>query len=192
MESKENSLRQIPHIIGEYLQFMYPISNSPFLNAWVWLKPRGIDKLLAVVTPNSVIDFYKFLETMEKNSTKNERKDMFHYLFQAKDSETGAPAFNHTELVATANLLITAGSDTTATAICSAFFYLTGNLHVYEKLAKEIRDTFSSADHIRSGVTLSNCKHLQACCLEAMRMSPSGPSELLRQALPGSVEIDGH
>ncbi|KAF7894660.1 uncharacterized protein EAF01_010110 [Botrytis porri] len=92
--------------------------------------------LLAMVTPKPVIDFYKSLETcveergkqeqsIEKNSTENERKDMFHYLFQAKVSETGAPAFNHTELVATANLLVTAGSDTTATSLCSAFFYLT-------------------------------------------------------------------
>ncbi|KAJ8070667.1 hypothetical protein OCU04_001038 [Sclerotinia nivalis] len=157
IEHKENPLRQIPHIIGEYLQFMYPISNSPFLDTWVWLKPRGIDKLLAILTPKPAINFYKFLETcveerkkqeqsIKKNNTKNERKDMFHYLFQAKNSETGAPAFNHTELVATANLLVTAGSDTTATALCSAFFHLTRNVHVYEKLAKEIRDTFPSVE----------------------------------------------
>ncbi|KAF7906834.1 hypothetical protein EAF00_001112 [Botryotinia globosa] len=159
---------------GDTNLYVPQISNSPFLNAWVWLKPRGIDKLLAMITPKPVIDFYKFLKTceeerekqeqsMEKNSTKNERKDMFQYLFQAKDSGTGAPAFNHTELVATANLL----------------------------LVKEIRDTFSSAEDIRSSVNLSNCKYLQACCLEAMRMSPSGPSELLRQVLPGVIEIDG-
>ncbi|TGO46779.1 hypothetical protein BCON_0308g00090 [Botryotinia convoluta] len=178
IEPKENPLRQIPHMIGEYLQFIFQI--RPLITR-VWLKPRGIDKLLAMVTPKPVIDFYKFLETCveerekqeqstEKNSTENERKDMFHYLFQAKDSETGAPAFTPS----------------------SAFFYLTRKLHVYEKLAKEIRDTFSSADDIRSGVTLSNCQYLQACCLEAMRMSPSGPLELLRQVLPGGVEIDGH
>ncbi|TEY35475.1 hypothetical protein BOTCAL_0590g00080 [Botryotinia calthae] len=201
--TKRNPLRQIPHIIGEYLQFMYAISNSPFLNAWVWLKPRGIDKLLAMVTPKSVINFYKFLETCveerekqerktEKNGTENGRKDMFHYLFQAKDSETGAPAFNHTELVATANLLVTTGSDTIATALRSALFYLTRNLHVYEKLAKEIRETFSSAENIRSSVALSQCQYLQACRLEAMRMSPSGPSELPRQVLPGGIEVDGH
>ncbi|PQE28802.1 benzoate 4-monooxygenase cytochrome P450 protein [Rutstroemia sp. NJR-2017a WRK4] len=203
IEPKENRLRQIPQIIGEYLQFMYPIANAPFLDTWVWLKPRGIDKLLAAVTPKPVINFYKFLEkcveerkeqeqNLEKDETKNGRKDMFYYLFHAKDSDTGGPAFSSSELLATANLLVTAGSDTTATAICSAFFHLTRDQRIYNKLAKEIRETFSAVEDIRSGPTLSNCRYLQAFCLEAMRMSPSGPSELLRQVLPGGYEVDGH
>ncbi|PQE22498.1 benzoate 4-monooxygenase cytochrome P450 protein [Rutstroemia sp. NJR-2017a BVV2] len=182
---------------------MYPIANSPFIDTWVWLKPRGIDKLLAAVTPKPVIKFYKFLEecveerkeqeeSMEKHKTKNGRKDMFHYLFHAKDSDTGGPAFSSSELLATANLLVTAGSDTTATAICSAFFHLTRDERIYEKLAKEIRETFPAVEDIRSGPALSTCRYLQAFCLEAMRMSPSGPSELLRQVLPGGYEVDGH
>lgn len=117
---------------------------------------------------------------------------MFHYLFQAKDAKTGTPAFSEIELLATANLLVTAGSDTTATALCSAFFHLTRNAYVYEKRANEIRSTFSSIEDIRSGLTLSNCQYLQACCLESMRMVPSGPSELLREVLPGGYEVDGN
>ncbi|PQE20482.1 benzoate 4-monooxygenase cytochrome P450 protein [Rutstroemia sp. NJR-2017a BBW] len=208
IEPKENPLRQIPHIIGEYLQFMYPVSiNSIFPQS-----RTGTDFLVSdykltlsrhVVTPKPVINFYKFLEecveerkeqeqSLEKENSSNGRKDMFHYLFHAKDSETGGPAFSDSELLATANLLVTAGSDTTATALCSAFFHLTRDQRIYDKLAKEIRETFPAVEDIRSGPTLSNCRYLQAFCLEAMRMSPSGPSELLRQVLPGGYEVDGH
>jgi len=203
MEPGDNPLRQIPHIVGEYLQFMYPIANSPFLDTWVWLKPRGIDKLIAIITPKPVNNFYHFLETcvskrkeqeesQDMSKAEDGRKDMFHYLFHAKDAKTGTPAFNDAELLATANLLVTAGSDTTATALCSAFFHLTRSAYAYKKLANEIRDTFSSVEDIRSGPTLSNCQYLQACCLESMRMVPSGPSELLREVLSGGHEVDGH
>lgn len=157
---------------------------------------------MAMIIPKPVKGFNQFLETciserkkqeqtQEKTTEKNERKDMFHYLYHAKDAKTGGPAFNEAELASTLGLLVTAGSDTTATALCSAFFHLTRNTYVYEKLAREIRGTFSSVEDIRSGPTLSNCQYLQACCLESMRMAPSGPSEFLREVLPGGHKVDG-
>ena len=54
------------------------------------------------------------------------RKDMFHYLYQAKDPETGQPAYSRDELLAEASLLTIAGSDTTLTSLCGFFFYIQG------------------------------------------------------------------
>lgn len=53
------------------------------------------------------------------------RKDMFHYLYHAKDPDTGDPAFSGDELLAEAHLLIRASSDTTSVSLCGLFFYLT-------------------------------------------------------------------
>lgn len=124
------------------------------------------------------------------NSKKQDvRKDMFHFLFNAKESAT-EKTFSHAELLASANTLVTAGADTTSTALCGVLFHLSRHKDSYDKLAREIRETFSSSDKIRAGLTLSNCQYLQACILEGMRMAPSVPSELYREVLKGGYRVD--
>jgi cytochrome P450 len=118
-------------------------------------------------------------------------KDMFHYLFNAKDPLTGEPAYTPNELSAEANLLIIAGSDTTSLSLCSFFFYISQNSRAYDKVVREIRETFNSADEIQGGAKLSSCQYLRACLDEAMRMTPAGPSEMVREVLPGGIEVDG-
>lgn len=129
--------------------------------------------------------------TKQTSDQTEVRKDMFHYLFQAKNPNTGAPAYQKDELVAEANLLVIAGLDTTSTTICALFFYITRNALVYRKLTHEIRSTFSSADEIRGGPTLSSCQYLRACIDEALRICPAVTSELQREVLPGGLTVEG-
>ncbi len=119
------------------------------------------------------------------------RKDMFHYLYQAKDPETGQPAYSKDELLAEASLLMIAGSDTTSVTLCGFFFYITHYPHVYAKLVKYIRNTFASIDEIVEGQKLSSCQYLRACLDETLRLTPAGTSEFARTILPGGLEIDG-
>lgn len=174
------------------------------LNFWIWLKPRGLDALLALVTPKDIRLFYDFVqkrvaersnleqELQSPSSEKKEmRKDMFYYLFRAKDPNTGAPAYKKHELEAEGSLLIMAGSDTTAITICGLFFYITRNSRVYSKLANEIRSTFKSVDEIRGGTGLSSCQYLRACIDETLRMCPIATSELQREVLPGGLKVNG-
>lgn len=174
------------------------------LDFWVWLKPRGLNAFLAYITPKDVIQFYEFVDDSVAQRTKMEhdlqnqefekkemRKDMFHYLFQAKDPNTGGPAYEQHELEAEAGLLIIAGSDTTAITICGLFFYITRNSQVYNKLTNEIRSAFQSIDEIRGGPTLLACQYLRACIDESLRMCPAGPSELQREVLRGGLEVEG-
>ncbi|KAF2430043.1 benzoate 4-monooxygenase cytochrome-like protein P450 [Tothia fuscella] len=120
-----------------------------------------------------------------------DRKDFFYYLLHAKDPETGK-GFSKDELWGESNLLIIAGSDTTSTALASAFFYLVHNSHVLETLIKEIRETFEDVEEIVHGAKLSSCHFLKACIDEAMRMSPPVGGGLPRRVLPGGITIDGH
>ncbi len=147
-------------------------------------------------------NFYTFVATtlaertkleheLEANDQKDRREDMFHYLFQAKDPETGRLGYTPGELFGEAVLLILAGSDTTKTIIAATIFYIVRNPRVYNKLTDEIRSTFTTVDEIRWGPRLSSCKYLRACLDEALRMSPPVPSELNREVLPGGIEIDG-
>ena len=154
--------------------------------------------------PKDVKSYYKWVETCVAERTKveaeiheqgieakNVRKDMFHYLFQAKDPETGLSAYSSEQLFLEASLLIVAGSDTTTTALAGTIFYLTRNPRVYARLTQEVRTTFQTVDEIHSGTKLRDCHYLRACLDEAMRMSSPVPSELTREVLPGGIEVDG-
>jgi cytochrome P450 len=160
--------------------------------------------LLEALTPPDVKRYFQFLtdsvaerrhQEVEREALKSKgeaiREDMFHYLFQAKNPETGAPAYSEPELLAEANLLIIAGSDTTSVNLCGFFFNITQNPRIYAKLVREIRTTFASADEIVGGTTLNGCEYLRACIHESMRMTPAGPSELSRTVLRGGTTIDG-
>ncbi|MCJ1475259.1 hypothetical protein MMC13_003921, partial [Lambiella insularis] len=203
-EPKENTLRVIPHTIHSYVKFMNPIAQSPARDFLLWLKPRGLDALLERIAPEDIKRFYAFVESSVKQRTaleeklqeaaadeKDRRKDMFHFLFAAKDPETGNPAYTAQELYSEANLLIIAGSDTTAITLSAAMFYLTRNPLVYRKLCQEIRSTFNSVDDIRSGLALSSCTYLRSCINETLRISTPGVTELPREVLKGGLEVDG-
>lgn len=83
--------------------------------------------------------------------------------------------------------------DTTKTAVAATFFYLSQNAQCYQKLANEIRSSFTNGSEIR-GPTMVGCQYLRACIDEAMRMSPPVAGILWREAYPSEqpFTVDGH
>lgn len=169
---------------------------------WVYLKPRGLDQIFEIVSPAPIKQYYAFIEAQlakrielevqqEKLEEKDQRKDMFHYIIQARDPESGKP-YTPKEVEMEAHLLIVAGSDTSAVVMSGIFYYLTKNRDVYEKLQAEIRNTFKSAEAIVSGKPLSGCKYLKAVIDETLRMCPPVPTDLERKTLKGGAMIDGN
>lgn len=154
--------------------------------------------------PKEYLNFVQFIESnlswrIAKEKSAGEqggipadvRKDMFHYLFQAKDPETGGPGYTKEELQEETTLLVVAGSDTTSTVIPAMFFYMTRNPKVYERLTSEIRTIFNHADEIHSGPKLTSCRYLRAFIDETMRMNPPVGGDLQREVLAGGITIDG-
>lgn len=78
----------------------------------------------------------------------------------------------------------------------SCFFYLSQNRDCYDKLANEIRTTFSSSEEIHGGPTLWGCQYLRAVINEALRMSPPVAGTLWREKHVGYDDkpliVDGH
>ncbi|KAL8735400.1 MAG: hypothetical protein Q9166_000945 [cf. Caloplaca sp. 2 TL-2023] len=202
-EPGDNPFKAMPDTIISYMKFWHPVSKSPLLDTILWLKPRGLDNVLDWLPPKEIKRYYDFLdqnvterskleiETEKSGQDGDMRKDMFHYIFHAKDPETGKPAYSRKELLAEASLLIIAGSDTTSISLCGCFFYIAHYPRVYDKLVKHIRTTFASVDEIVEGQKLSSCQYLRACLDEALRLTPAGPSELSRTILPGGWS-NGH
>ncbi|KAL7267865.1 hypothetical protein RUND412_009531 [Rhizina undulata] len=124
----------------------------------------------------------------ERMAMKGDRKDFFHYLINAKNSEGESP-YSMKELWAESRLLMIAGSDTTATTIAASLFYLTRNPKILAKLATEIRTVFISASKIVLGPTIDSCHYLKAVVEETLRLAPSVPGALPRVVLPGGLQI---
>ncbi|KAL0935886.1 branched-chain-amino-acid aminotransferase [Colletotrichum truncatum] len=119
---------------------------------------------------------------------RDSEKDFMFWLTGAVDPATG-DTFTMEELVEEAILLITAGSDTSSTAISSTIYYLLHNPDKLAKLQAEVRTVFSNIEQIEFGTDLQACTYLRACINEGLRLSPPAGSVLHRQVESGGVQI---
>lgn len=91
------------------------------------------------------------------------------------------------EMVAQAQLLILAGSETSATALSGMTYYLLTNRDSLNKLTDEIRSAFAA----ESDITLfaaGKLPYLQAVLDESMRMYPPAPNSFPRLVpYPGEI-----
>ncbi|KAI1327751.1 cytochrome P450 [Xylariaceae sp. FL0255] len=207
MKEPCSELRSIPSLMESFIEIMHPIAFSPFVSLWVFLKPRGLDRLLAATVPQILKNWEQFVAQCFTERTQVEeqlqyqkqifpesaiRKDFFHYLFQARDPVTGRLAYTKAELLGETENLIVAGSDTTATAIAAALFYLARNLDIQSRLAEEMKSTFSDFGEITTNSNkLYDCAYLRAFTKETLRMSPPGPADLAREVVGDGLVIGG-
>lgn len=159
---------------------------------------------MAIVAPPAIKNWGSFVDQCLETRTKKQqdleqkplpesevRKDFFHWLFSAKDPETGE-GYSLAELYAECEVLLIAGSDTTAIVMSAAMFYLARHPHIQERLAQEILSTFSSYEEIKAGPKLQGCKYLTAFLHETMRMAPPVSAEPPREVREGGTSVDGH
>ncbi|KAH7304450.1 benzoate 4-monooxygenase cytochrome P450 [Stachybotrys elegans] len=201
-EPGDNPLKTVPRLIAGFLRFYYPLCRSPFLPVLLWLRKQGLIKALESSAPPTVQQYRKFVrssiadrialhkEQQEKPEAKR-RQDIFYFLCESRDPDTGEVAFNEEALLSESTLLIIAGTDTTAISLSGIWFYLTGDPRRCQKLVDEIRSTFNTPEDIVYDQKLLSCVYLRACIDEGMRMTPTGPCELPRQVLPGGQRVLG-
>jgi cytochrome P450 len=126
----------------------------------------------------------------KRAKSSSDRRDFYHYLLEAYDKETGE-RFTVPELGAQASVIIIGGSETTATAMASLFFYLAHNANALPKVTKEVREVFADVESINSRASLSSCHYLRACLDRAVRCAPPICGVLPRTVLPGGMVVDG-
>ena len=93
------------------------------------------------------------------------------------------------EMAMTANIVVIAGSETTATLMSGVTWYLCKHPRVYEKVKEEVRETFKNEEEI-TFASVIECKYMLAVLEEGMRMYPPAPSMFCREALE-DMEVDG-
>ncbi|KAI1322518.1 cytochrome P450 [Xylariaceae sp. FL0255] len=131
------------------------------------------DLVLHYFSRNQRLEYNRALQHIISTRLSIE-KDAKHDLYSivADSINTGgADGIQLGELWSEAVFFFPAGGDTTSTAMSALFFYLSRNSESYDKLTREIRNTFSDVSEIRGGQKLSGCRYLRACIDEALRMS---------------------
>jgi cytochrome P450 len=94
------------------------------------------------------------------------------------------------ELASNASILIIAGSETTATLLSAATFFLLKNPETLAKLTEEVRSAYTSENEIDL-VNTQSLKYLQAVLEESLRVYPPVASGQGRKIARGGDHIAG-
>jgi cytochrome P450 len=118
---------------------------------------------------------------------KTERPDFMSYVLRHNDEK----GMSREEIQATFNILMIAGSETTATLLSGCTYLLQKNPHVLQKLQAEIRDAFSTDEDITM-ISVGQLSYLDAVIEESLRIYPPVPVALTRLTPPEGAAICGY
>jgi cytochrome P450 len=95
------------------------------------------------------------------------------------------------EMYTSAETFMLAGSETAASALSGATYYLLKNPEKMARLTKEIRGKYDSDAQISFDGNVE-LKYLNACLQEALGMYPPALTILPRLAQKGGIRVSGH
>ncbi|KAE8449542.1 hypothetical protein EG329_008151 [Mollisiaceae sp. DMI_Dod_QoI] len=116
-----------------------------------------------------------------------ERGDFMSNVLRNNEKETG---MTEKEIISTFGIILLAGSETTATLLSAATYYLLKTPSAMQKLKTEIRTSFQSEDEITQ-ISVNKLKYQLAVLDEALRIQPPTPFGWPRIVPEGGRVIDG-
>ncbi|KAF2822613.1 cytochrome P450 [Ophiobolus disseminans] len=145
----------------------YPIVGTPIIS------PLKLFPQLARARQKH--EQYTVDKTLRRLDSKTERKDFMSYILKHNDSK----GMTKDEITKTMNIIIIAGSETSATLLSGAFFYLLTNPTWYTALQTELLTIFPNESSM-TFMALGDLKILNAIIQETFRMYPPVPTILPR------------
>ncbi|EOD43080.1 putative benzoate 4-monooxygenase cytochrome p450 protein [Neofusicoccum parvum UCRNP2] len=118
------------------------------------------------------------------NKDLEERGDFMTHFLRSRGQAHG---LTDKELSSNTDILMVAGSETTATLLSGVTYFLLSNPDAYVKCVAEVRQSFTSEDDISFRSATAKLPYMLACLDEALRLFPPVPSLLQRRTLPGSL-----
>ncbi|KAI5463844.1 cytochrome P450 [Mariannaea sp. PMI_226] len=133
----------------------------------------------------------RMVDSRIERGPTDDRKDFWHYVLAADDSQGRNRGLTPEEMVVNAFSIAIAGSDGTATALTAAFYFLMTHRHVYQQLQGQIRLNFETEDGIKSdAITSDRFPLIDAVLNESMRLYPPVAVTLPRVVPAGGEIID--
>lgn len=122
----------------------------------------------------------------ERLNRKTTRPDFWTYVLRHNDEK----GMTIGEMEANADLLIIAGSETTASLLSGCFYYLLKNPTVHQRLLDELRGAFEKDEDINL-MSIGKLSYIHAVLEESLRLYPPVPAILPRRVPTGGALIDG-
>jgi len=127
-------------------------------------------------------------KTVKRLGMKTDHRDFIWYILRQREKKNEV---SDDEIIMNAALFIVAGSETTATQLCSLTNYLLRDPGTFKKLKDELRSACKTEADINMDV-LGSLPYMNACIEEGLRIFPPVPIGLLRTVPKGGSLIDGH
>ncbi|KAK7749132.1 hypothetical protein SLS62_008419 [Diatrype stigma] len=163
--------------------FAQVVQYSPILNT-----------LAALLEPKSIAamrdSHFKYTadRVNKRLETGSDRPDLWNLVQSAE--EEGGRGLSHNEMHSNAELLMVAGSETTATLMSGLTYFLALNPAKMQELTREIRSSFTTEDEITME-SVASLRYLNACIQEALRIYPPAPIGTPRAVPAGGRIIAG-
>ncbi|KAK1511383.1 averantin oxidoreductase [Colletotrichum abscissum] len=144
-----------------------------------------------LMIPSQVVTQVATLNTLQKEKVNHRLKtqppvpDFMEKMIAAHES--GKMSYH--QLEENSQILIGAGSETTATLLSGLVWLLLKHPRVYDKLATEIRTMFERPEDITM-ISVNECRYLLACIEETLRIYPPSPQPHPRIIPPGGATVD--
>lgn len=178
----------------EYHPWMSMIFNAILYVHWIRTLQRFFDvrSLILRIMPAKMVERRKWHiglveQKVRRRMTRNpDYIDFMSHLIKAEK----AGKLTVPDLVANANLMVIAGSETTATILSGATYFMLTHPHVMEKLKHEIRTSFNSAEEINIA-RVSKLEYINGVMDEAFRLYPPAAGNHPRLTPPEGAKILG-
>ncbi|KAJ0114884.1 hypothetical protein J7T55_004626 [Diaporthe amygdali] len=145
-----------------------------------FLGPKKIEEWKRHYLEHQTLSKEKARKRMEMGDSLK-RGDFFGHLIKRKE-------ISEEYLMGNAQVLLIAGSETTATSLAGTTWYLLKNQDCLKRLTDEVRSSFKSMDDI-TGDSTARCEYLHGVIEEGLRLFPPVAAGLPRVS-PGAL-IDG-
>ncbi|KAF3763682.1 cytochrome P450 [Cryphonectria parasitica EP155] len=155
----------------------YPVLNTIFTR----FEPKWVTKQRVAHCRHSAERVDKRLEM------GSDQPDVWNLVMEASEKGKGLTI---EEMHSNSEIFMLAGSETTATLLSGAIYYLLCDQKRLNMLVEEVRSSFHHLDDINFD-SLANLKYLNACLKEALRVYPPVPIGSPRLVLPGGSVICG-
>lgn len=112
--------------------------------------------------------------------------DHIDFMVKMLESDSGV---TEAEQLANAEILIGAGSETTATLLSGVIYLLLKNPSALSKLVEEVRSSFTKESELTFD-SVNRLDYLLGCLNDALRLYPPVPGQLPRRVPKGGDQID--
>lgn len=178
----------------EYHPWMSMIFNAIMYVHYIRTLQRFIDirPIILAIMPKRIVERRKWHIGLVEEKVKRRKQqhpdyiDFMSHLLQAEEKGK----LTTPDLVANANLMVIAGSETTATILSGTVYYLCTHPAVMQKLLDEVRTSFATSEEINIA-RISKLKYINAVIDESFRLYPPAAGSHPRITPPEGANIMG-